>query len=54
LPAQHGDSSRNLDGRFDPLSPVTTTAVEAEVGEPMRLEALDWTGGQITDDPLGR
>ncbi|MDS0294553.1 formamidase [Halogeometricum luteum] len=35
---------------FNRWHPDIPAAVEAEPGETMRLEALDWTGGQIADD----
>jgi formamidase len=35
---------------FNRWHPDIPAVVEAETGEPMRLEALDWTGGQIQDN----
>ena len=35
---------------FNRWHPDIPAAVEAEPGETIRLEALDWTGGQITDE----
>jgi len=35
---------------FNRWHPDIPAAVEADPGETMRLEALDWTGGQITDN----
>jgi formamidase len=35
---------------FNRWHPNIPAVVKAETGEPMRLEALDWTGGQIRDN----
>src|SRR6056297_4335151 len=35
---------------FNRWHPDIPAVVEADPGESMRLEALDWTGGQITDN----
>jgi formamidase len=35
---------------FNRWHPDIPAVIEAETGDPMRLEALDWTGGQIQDN----
>lgn len=44
-------TARRTNSREQPFNrwhPDTPAVVEADPGDSMRLEALDWTGGQIT------